>query len=70
MSSVDLYLKLQHEEKVLKKRLYMIKQQQNELSRKVWKDCDHDWERCSDYDDLCRFICRKCTLYNNPCFYT
>ena len=34
MSSVDLYLKLQHEEKVLKKRLYTIKQQQNELSRK------------------------------------
>ena len=38
--------------------------------KKVWKDCDHDWERCSDYDDLCRFICRKCTLYNNPYFYT
>tara|TARA_B100001059_G_scaffold129242_1_gene129138 strand:+ start:3997 stop:4209 length:213 start_codon:yes stop_codon:yes gene_type:complete len=70
MASVDLYLKLLHEENVLKKRLSDNKEQQDKISKEVWKDCKHEWERCSDYDDLCSFVCKKCTLYNNPYFYT
>ena len=41
------------------------------ICKKVWKECQHKWERCSfDDDDLCKYRCKKCTLYNNDYFYT
>ena len=37
MAYVDLYLKLLHEENVLKKRLSDNKEQQDKISKEVWK---------------------------------
>ena len=70
MSSVDVYFKLLDEEAMLGKRLFEIKKEKQEICKKVWKECTHDWERCSDYDDLCKFKCKKCMLYNNYYLYT
>jgi hypothetical protein len=69
MSSTDDYLKLVSEGEKLSKQLYENKKKQDVLSKIVWKECLHEWERCSDYDDLCHFVCKKCTLYNNAYLY-
>jgi len=71
MSSVDGYFKLLKEEEVITKRLNEIKKEKIYICKKVWKECQHKWERCSfDDDDLCKYRCKKCTLYNNDYFYT
>ena len=53
----------------LNRKLFGLKIRKVELSKKVWKECNHEWERCSDYDDLCKKICKKCTLYYNHYLY-
>lgn len=70
MPSVDIYFKLLKEEERITKRLNEIKKEKIYICKKVWKECIHDWEKCSDYDDLCKYRCKKCTLYNNDYFYT
>lgn len=72
MSSIDKYLELVSKEVELKHELLQIKQQKNMLEKKIWKECNHDWERCSAYndDDLCKYMCKKCSLYNNHYLYT
>ena len=70
MSSLTSYFNLLNEEKMITIRLNEIKREKREISKKVWKECIHDWERCSDYDDLCKFKCKKCTLYNNHYLYS
>lgn len=70
MSSLTQYFNLLNEEKMITMRLNEIKREKREISKKVWKECIHNWERCSDYDDLCKFKCKKCTLYNNHYLYS
>jgi len=70
MSSLTSYFNLLNEEKMITTRLNEIKREKREISKKVWKECIHDWERCSDYDDLCKFKCKKCTLYNSHYLYS
>jgi|TARA_B000000477_G_C5937759_1_gene162318 hypothetical protein len=69
MSSTKKYLDLLDEEEELNRKLFGLKIRKVELSKKVWKECNHEWERCSDYDDLCKKICKKCTLYYNHYLY-
>ena len=72
MSSTYKYFKLLNEEQELNKRLSLIKLKKVQLQKLIWQECSHEWERCSDYNDgdLCKFICKKCTLYNNPNLYS
>jgi hypothetical protein len=69
MNSTQEYLRLIEKEKQVNKELFCIKLKKVEISKKVWKECIHEWERCSDYDDLCKYMCKKCTLYNNSYLY-
>lgn len=70
MSSVEIYFDLLKEEMLINKRLVEIKKEKRLICKKVWKECIHDWERCSDYDDLCKYRCKKCSLYNNFYLYS
>jgi hypothetical protein len=72
MSSTDKYFKLLKQETEINRSLFSIKLRKVELQKQVWQECIHDWERCSDYNDgdLCKYICKKCTLYNNPYLYS
>ena len=72
MSSTVQYLKILKEEEKLNRDLFNLKIKKVELQKKVWKECIHEWERCSDYndDDLCKYICKKCSLYNNNYLYS
>jgi hypothetical protein len=72
MSSTVQYLNILKEEEKLNRELFNLKIKKVELQKKVWKECIHVWERCSDYndDDLCKYICKKCSLYNNDYLYS
>lgn len=72
MTFLEDYLKLLSKEIELNNELLQLKQQKTILEKKVWKECNHVWERCSNYndDDLCKYICKKCSLYNNNYLYT
>jgi len=71
MSSVDGYFKLLKEEEAITKRLNEIKKEKIYICKKVWNECQHKWERCSfDDDDLCKYRCKKCLLYNNSYLYS
>lgn len=71
MTSTTEYFKLIKREEELNRELFSVKIKKVEMAKKVWKECIHDWTRCSDYDDgdLCKYVCKKCTLYNNPYIY-
>jgi molecular chaperone DnaK (HSP70) len=52
----------------------MIKSNQNnieELDKQIYKLCVHDWIRdeAACYDDRCKHICSKCSLYRSPHLY-
>lgn len=52
----------------------MIKTNENNieiLNKQIYKLCEHDWIRdeAACYDDRCKHICSKCSLYRSPYLY-
>lgn len=52
----------------------MIKTNENNieiLNKQIYKLCEHDWIRdeVACYDDRCKHICSKCSLYRSPYLY-
>jgi len=49
-----------------------LKKDLKETSNKIWDLCNHEWIRDyhSSFDDLCKYYCKKCTLWKNRHFYT
>lgn len=48
-----------------------IKRQENNINKKIWNMCNHDWvidRSCSD-DDLCKRYCSVCNLVNLKSLY-
>ena len=42
-----------------------------DLEKEIYKNCQHDWIRdeCANFDDRCKFICSKCSLYRSNYLY-
>ncbi len=42
-----------------------FKNEQHEIYKFLWKNCDHEWEiDNSEYDPITKKYCKKCTLWN------
>ena len=42
-----------------------------QIEKELYKKCDHDWIRdeCANFDDRCKYICSKCSLYRSDYLY-
>jgi hypothetical protein len=41
----------------------------DDIEKALFNTCYHDFYRCGDYDDLCRYRCKKCECYSNKYIY-
>jgi hypothetical protein len=41
------------------------------LEWELWHTCDHQWKKDPylNFDDLCKFFCKKCGLWRDKSFY-
>ncbi len=70
--------KLVSDKNVLQSQIYnfyrLIKNNQNDieaLEKTIFKLCNHEWilDESASFDDRCKHLCAKCSLYNSPFMY-
>ena len=56
----------------MEREIEKLKRTIHEDECRLYQLCEHtEWVRCEDcsFDDLCKFYCKKCSLWKNKNFY-
>lgn len=55
----------------LTRKIEKLKSDNKNIERKLWKTCEHVWERDWDvaFDDRCKYYCKVCQLWRNHHLY-
>ena len=59
------------QERNLEHQIKQLKELRKSTKLKIWETCNHEWifDRSSNFDDPCKYICNKCDLYKRKEYY-